>query len=281
MLSELDPNKWLANFQDSELNYAVHLLNAFTYLSEPVTIQLFKAAVHNLSAAHHSGRTFIAARNSWRHFLNTAVVTYVTGETPNPADSGHLFTRFARDRLGIDQGQIVDPSEVVARLSTDARFPLIVVDDISASGDQFLKWWKRRYISSEGARNSMQLVAAKKKDIFFCPAICTAYAKQRILDECPNVVISAGNLLPAEYSVFHEDSNVWPEHLKAGAADFLQRISQRAGIPDTNGGDSDWRGFHKLGLCLAFSHSTPDATLPIFSWEGPNWAPLVKRGPSQ
>lgn len=278
MLSQLDPRAWLANFRASELPYAVHLLNAFTYLSEPLTIQLFKAAVHNLSTGHHNGRTFMAARNSWRNFLNTAVFTYVTGETPNPTDSGHLFTRFVKYRLGIDQEQIVEPHDVVSRLSGGARFPLIIVDDISASGEQFLKWWNRRYQALQSPRNSMKLVAAGHSNIFFCPAICTSYAKRRILDECPSIVISAGNLLPDQYSVFHEDSNVWPDRLKSGALQFLEDASRRAGIPDTNGGEDDWRGFHKLGLCLAFSHSIPDSTIPLFTRESSTWKPLIKQG---
>ncbi len=37
-------------------------------------------------------------------------------------------------------------------------------------------------------------------------------------------------------------------------------------------------GYHERGLLLAFEHSVPDATLPIFWSSGKNgWTPLVER----
>ena len=69
---------------------------------------------------------------------------------------------------------------------------------------------------------------------------------------------------------------IWPEHLKYSGPSFIQNISQRIGVPDDEGPD-DFRGFHRLGLAIAFAHSTPDATLPIFRWEGNGWFPLARR----
>jgi len=57
---------------------------------------------------------------------------------------------------------------------------------------------------------------------------------------------------------------------------FWRVPATRAGIPDT-GGVNDWRGFHRLGLCLALHHKTPDATIPLLYWNQNGWQPLVRR----
>jgi hypothetical protein len=67
----------------------------------------------------------------------------------------------------------------------------------------------------------------------------------------------------------------WPEHLKTSATDWLYETSRRAGIVD--GYTHGWKGFHDLGLALAFDGSVPDATLPLFHWEEGSWTPLVRR----
>jgi hypothetical protein len=57
----------------------------------------------------------------------------------------------------------------------------------------------------------------------------------------------------------------------------LKRISERAGYIQENGGPDDWRGFHGLGLTVAFEHGIPDASLPIFFSERNGWKPLMRR----
>ena len=66
--------------------------------------------------------------------------------------------------------------------------------------------------------------------------------------------------------------------MRAEGQAWIADASRRGGVPDTNGAQpGDWRGFAKLGLALAFEHGVPDATLPLFYWDGPGWEPLMRR----
>lgn len=279
-LQQLNPERWLRNFAEADQPLALHLLNSFVHLAEPVTMQLFKAAFHSISSRfYRPGGNFVPMRNAWRNFRNTVVVTHVTGETPSSADSGHMFVRHARDFLGIDQEQIIELPELLQRLGGGATFPLLIVDDFSGSGEQFMKWWGRPLAGLPTARNSLAKVAkGRNLQVYFCVAAATAYARDRLLERCPEVALVAGNLLPFENSILHPESNVWPKGLHKAGVDMVQRYSLQYKIPDTNGGDSDWRGFHKLGLCFTFSHATPDATIPLFTWAQNGWQPLFRRG---
>ena len=86
---KLHPEEWLTNFEASEQEHAVHLLNAFMYLSTPLVEQLFCAAFQELSrVVRKNGDSFLAVQGSWRSFVDSLIVTRVTGESPSDADSG-------------------------------------------------------------------------------------------------------------------------------------------------------------------------------------------------
>src|SRR5207302_9327083 len=84
LLKEIDGRRWLTNFTDSEREYAIHLLNGFMYLSPRLLDQLFTSALQSLSASFYSvGTSFLAFQSQWRQFVDTVIVTYVTGEIPH------------------------------------------------------------------------------------------------------------------------------------------------------------------------------------------------------
>jgi hypothetical protein len=54
--------------------------------------------------------SFTPTRLAWQSFVRRAIVTYVTGESPNPTDSGYLFARKARQVLDLYEDQILNPA---------------------------------------------------------------------------------------------------------------------------------------------------------------------------
>jgi hypothetical protein len=277
MEARIEP--WLNNFTADEGDTALHLLNSLLYISESLVAQLFLAAFQNLSAlARVKGASYLPARSAWQHFFDTLIVTRVTGETPSPADSGYIFARLARDRLGIPESQIVEPDQAIIGLIALPNRPVLFVDDFVGSGQQFITTWTRSYPIGSGASASFQQLAARRNSsgFFYCPAICTEYGAEQIYQRCPNVVLSPGNFLSKEYGCFHPHSIIWPRNSCQTHVAALESASKRAGIPDT-GGKDDWRGFHRLGLCLALHHKTPDATIPLLYWDQNGWQPLVRR----
>jgi hypothetical protein len=112
--------------------------------------------------------------------------------------------------------------------------------------------------------------------IVYCNAVVTELGRNRISNACPFVVLVTGNVIPASYSWTSNSSLLWPEEERENGIAFIRRVSEHMGLGDDGGGERDWRGFNSLGLGIAFEHSTPDATLPLFHWaEG--WQPLVRR----
>lgn len=280
--SRLDARTWLGNFEEEDLPLARHLLNAFIYFSDDLTRQLFVAALQGIGVlpawrARRTGDIF----DDWSEFLRKLSLTYVTGEVPSPADSGHLFTRKARDHAGISEDQLFKPEEVLHRIAIENdRSPVVFVDDFVGSGDQFSETWKRRY-RIEGKWLSFHEVATAAEhagaplEIYYAAAVCTKYGLGNIRRECPGVEVSAGNILDERYNVFHSESLVWPANLVADGQALVRRLSLKLGLPDD---DSEWGvlGYHGLGLAVGFAHKTPDATIPLFRYRGDDWRPLVR-----
>ncbi len=277
----IDPDTWLGNFTDDELDHAYHLLNAFMYYSEPLVDQLFKAGFQNLSVIERQdGWSFRKSKIYWEQFCERLIVTYVTGENPNPSDSGYGYARKARQVLGFDEKRIVAPETALRLLASNPDLSVLFVDDFVGSGIQFIKTWDRLYDDPSHGQLSFSLLdnSARKRRHYYCPAICTSYGAREIAKHSHNsVVLSPGNLIPQQNSALDPQSVVWPDHLRISGHEFIRNASHRAGIPDDYNNVSDWRGFRQLGLTLAFWNSTPDATLPLLYWEEHGWQPLVRR----
>lgn len=278
--SVLRPEEWLSNFSVQELPHAVQLLNAFMYYSEPLVNDLFAASFQSLSR-HFRGPndTFLRAQAAWSDFVDTVRITYVTGERPNPTDSGYLFARKARQILGIRESQVMFPEAVAAEVATSGPWPVVFVDDFVGSGNQFLTLWNRPMTLPNGSTVTFsQLSRIRNQTFAYCPLVSCQTGYNEIRRLAPAVRLSCCHVLPNQYSALASDSVIWPATLLPTACDFVRKASERAEIPDTDGvAVDDWQGYRKLGLSLAFSHSVPDATLPIFYWEKNGWKPLLRR----
>ena len=267
----LSPERWLKNFTEDETPLALHLLNAFQFFSEDLTRAMFDAALHAISGdlvTKHGP----ASQSVWRSFIDQVLVAPVEGEDPNPTDSGYGFARRARQY--IDEKRIGRPMEIVARLiSTDA--PVVFVDDFVGSGNQFIETWERQYSAGTTTVSLQNIAKVRNGPFYYCPLICTEYGADRIRKRCPEVRLLPAHLIAARDGALSPDSRLWPTGLHSNAVEFIHRASQRAGIPLV--GKDRWDGYHGLGLALAFAHSVPDATLPLFDWEKNGWHPLIRR----
>lgn len=273
--SVLNPELWLDNFGQDEMDHAVYLLNSFLYFSNYLMDEIFRSAVRTLSRSlMRSTDDCTSLQLKWQSFIGNAIVTYVTGEEPNPTDSGYKFARKAR-AMGIEEVNIRTPEQVCLALSGGTHVPIIIVDDFIGSGSQFLKMWNRPY--GRPARSLAELASVTASRFYVCPAFCTEYGLGELKRECPRVTVNPGHLIASNYSALAQDSVIWPTGLRNTAAEFIRSASMRAGIPDTGGNTDDWRGFGQLGLTIAFEDSVPDATLPLFYWSKNGWRPLLER----
>lgn len=280
ILENVDPESWLSNFRPDEMDHALQLLNGFMYLSEPVTDAIFAASVQRLSRLVVGiGKPFHEAQRIWKAFLQTSLFTFVTGESPNPSDSGHIFVRKARDVIRVPEDNIIPPDAALEILIRDGVRPVIFVDDFLGTGNQFVETWRRQVAFGDTrVRGSFESVASVRGGTFYyCPAVATTAGIEQLRTHCPSVVVSAGNVMSSRHSVISPDSVVWPEEMKDSGPEFVEAVSKRAGIPDTGGlTPEDWRGFGGLALPLAFAHGVPDATLRLFTWKENGWIPLKR-----
>jgi len=274
------PEEWLSNFTQNDIPFALRLLEGFTFYSSELVKTMFKSSFLNISQdVIKNKESFKAASRSWSYFLDNIIVVRVTGERPNDTDSGYTFSRMARDVLNIPQERILSPEDALKYISSGNTCDIVFVDDFVGSGQQFIELWKRQY-NAYGNITSFLDVSCFKSDVkfFYCPVICTQYGMTNIYKQCRNITISAAHIFGEQQSLLSENSSIWRDDMKAIGPAFLERISLEAGIPDNNGDVGCWRGFHKLGLALAFEHGYPDATVPIFYHSSDKWKPLIKGG---
>jgi hypothetical protein len=272
--SHIDPERWLSNFKPEEMNHAVQLLYAFMYYSEPLINEMFVAAFQGLSREIMShSPSLLNVRAAWRTFVDSVMVTHVTGEIPNNTDSGYIFVRKARQLLGIPEERILNNQEVLLQLYNHGPQPVIFVDDFVGSGDQFITTWERQVSLPNSVTVSFKKLASRRgSQFFYCPTLCTQSGYERLERECPGVVVNPAHIISNRYSAFAADSLIWPPELLPTASDFIREASIRAGIHRIS-----WRGYNDLGLAVAFLHSVPDATLPIIYWNENGWNPLIQR----
>ena len=269
----MDPHAWLKNFTAHERPFALNLLNVFLYYNEPLVDALLYGAVQRLSAPIvQTTDNLRDARNSWRDFLDSLLITYVEGEIPNPADSGFLFARKARQVLSIPEEHIMPPSRALATLLREPQTPLLFVDDFVGTGNQMVSTWSR---SHPPAPTTFHSVAELSPSIFYVPLIATKTGINALTTQCPGLRVCPAHVLDDRYSLTSTRSIFWPDALKPDARSFLLEASRRAGIVDSY--KYGWQGFHDLALPLAFYHCVPDATLPLFFWDQHGWQPLIRR----
>lgn len=276
-----DPNAWISNFLPDELPLALRLLDGFTFFTDELVKQMFRSAFLNISQHVISDKNSLQnSRAEWSNFVSSLVVVRVTGEVPRDADSGFAFARLARDVLMLDEERIVSPEIALAYFASGNTANILFVDDFVGSGNQFGDTWERKYTIGQHkiSFKDVHTYLGDKIKYFYCPVICTELGRSNIAIRCDGVKIVPAHFYTSRQSALSNDSAIWREDMKTEGPEFVASVSARIGIPDTDGGEDCWRGFHKLGLALAFGHGCPDATLPIFYTQQNNWKPLVKKG---
>jgi hypothetical protein len=276
---KLNPSAWLSNFDEAEKEHAAHLLNGFLYLTSEVVDTCLAATIRGLS--RQVGQPLLVAPSDlkvkWDEFCSQVILTFPTDEDPNPTDSGPEYIRRARHNLGLSEAHYLEPQAALQHLLTNPNAPIIFVDDFVGTGNQFIQTWRRPYRIGGGFRSFADTVGADAR-IFYTPILCTETGMQQINGECPAVVLEPTHLLGSRYSVFSDDSIIWPSEMKPSGREFVLQASKRAGIPDSGGVQTDdCRGFANLGLAVAIGESVPDATIPLFYWETNGWRPLIRR----
>lgn len=274
------PAEWLSNFTENEMPYARRLLNGFTYFTNDMIKSMFKSNFRAMSKniiSYPNKSLYETDKEEWSIFLDNCYILKVTGEIPSDADSGYIFTRMARDVLGIDEDRLKSVSDIPAIVRDNPKANFIFVDDFVGSGAQFCTFWQHNKFR--------EILDDTQCTFYYIPLICTELGETNIKKYCVGVNIVPSHFLNHKYSAIRDDSYIW-QGFEQGGPEFIKNASIRAGISQKNGAvavnkngtkDVSWEGFCHLGLTIGFEHGTPDATLPIFYFNENNWKPLIKK----
>ncbi|MGW8305317.1 MAG: phosphoribosyltransferase-like protein [Achromobacter pulmonis] len=280
--AKFDPKGWLENFEKGDQKYAIRLLEGFTYFSSELVEALFCGAFQNLSQFVVQNKdNYFSASTQWNQFVESALVVRVEGHHSSDADSGFIFTRIARDIIGVQEEQILPPAKALERLREAPRGNVIFVDDFVGSGEQFENTWTKIHQLSDFATGSFKSLVATigshSVGFYYCPLICTEIGRKHISGACPLVKVVPAHILPDTYSALSDNSVIWRDDMRVTGPEFVERASNKARIPFRDGQEGCWKGYRKLGLALAFAHGWPDAILPIFTHQENGWKPLLKK----
>lgn len=280
--ARFDPRGWLENFDAKDQKYAIRLLEGFTYFSSELVEALFRGAFQNLSQlVVQNKENYFSASAQWNQFVESAIVVRVEGNHSSDADSGFIFTRMAREIIGVQEGQILSPTKALERLREAPRGNVIFVDDFVGSGEQFEDTWTKVHqlsnLAAASFKSIVTTIGSHSVGFYYCPLICTEVGRQYIEKECPLIKLAPAHMLPDTYSALSNQSVIWRDDMKVSGPEFVERASVKAGIPFRDGQEGCWKGYRKLGLALSFAHGWPDATLPIFTHQENGWTPLLKK----
>lgn len=280
--ARFDPRGWLENFEKGDQKYAIRLLEGFTYFSSELVEALFCGAFQNLSQLVVQNKdNYFSASTQWNQFVESALVVRVEGHHSSDADSGFIFTRIARDIIGVQEEHILPPAKALERLRAAPRGNVIFVDDFVGSGEQFENTWTKIHQLSDFATGSFKSLVATigshSVGFYYCPLVCTEVGRKHISATCPLVKVVPAHVLPDTYSALSDNSVIWRDDMRVTGPQFVERASNKARIPFRDGQEGCWKGYRKLGLALAFAHGWPDAILPIFTHQENGWKPLLKK----
>jgi len=271
--NKFDPMGWLSNFDETELPYALHMLDSFLYYPEIFVDELLVASFQELCKLIWGSS---GGKQNCDVFLDECIVSWVPGERPNPTDSGHVFARKARQILGIPERNIMAPIDI---LKNSIQKPIVLLDDFVGSGAQCRDFWggktlKYNEISFESITTSLDL------NVYYCPLICNKLGLDEIANKCDKLILSPVHVLDSRYNLLNPQ--MWPDRLRDNAVEFIRDKSLALDdIADLNGeyadDQTDWRGFNQQGLAFGFYYGPPDATLPIFYSKSNDWKPLIER----
>lgn len=265
------PRLWVRNFDKEDRAIAAVLLDKFTFYSAPLTDALLVASFSALGDGKPKS-PFPRTREELIAGIDAAVFTPVLGEEPDPTDSGNFVCRRARQLLYPESSTVAIESALEHAYRGE---PVVFVDDFIGSGDQFLNTWEREY-------NGRSFSHAERTARFlpiYVALVSTQFGLYQIKQRAPKVAVSVTHVLD-DRSTLRGLFQTNPR-LSAPVETLLAKYSPRLTPREPYIANSPlyrMYGYKERRLLMAFDHSVPDATLPIFWSPGQNnWEPLLER----
>lgn len=283
--SKLDINilsDWLNNFKTDEEKYcAFKLLDRFVYYSEDDIIRLLEFGFNEKILNREILKDEI--RNSFRLNNNTLInkktcfkdeILILPLITDNISESSLAMARYLTNDLGFPENKILDLNKLnSAELKTAKK--LIIIDDFIGTSSQIFKFWNDTKIVIDGKKvitNTLKNNFDNLEIEYFC-LVCTEEGLENFMIE-NNALGSSGlkitycEMLSKKFKVFGEKS----VYFKKKDIEYFKNILENLCLKN----NINLLGYKSLDYAVAFHHSIPDSSLPLFHKNRPDWKPLFK-----
>lgn len=235
--------EWLSQFEADERPLVARLLEGFVYLSFE-QVRLMAVELHGLLHA----KLRDSLDRAW--FIPTGGV----------ARSGAFVAYVFRSANQIPSERFV--SYELMRSRIEDGDPIVLLDDLLASGHQAVHDWNALREAGGVPTNSPAYLAT----LVSCEAGKTFVEERTTLE-----TVSALQLARSQEPL-SSDSALFPDMVEREKVRGLLEKYGRALAPRGP------LGYAGSGLLLAFEHSTPDNSLPIFWAAAKGWKPLLAKG---
>jgi len=253
--------QWLENFKTEEERYlASQILFHFQYRNEKAMISMFKQIlqVYLPQKLKELDIYSINSISEWENILSTdkAFKLPFRFSTIDKEDkigtSGHaLFRLYAQnDLIYKDIGRVID-STMQNNIKT-----IILVDDITGSGKQFIDFYTKHKKHFD-----------KFENIIYCPLVAHADAIKKIEDIADNIYIVPTEILTKEEHSFYAISD--ERNSNDSFISFYKEVVHKLKITFP-------LGFNEQAILYAMNISTPNNNLSVI-YHNKQWNPLLKR----
>lgn len=265
------PRAWIENFDEADRLLAAQLLERFVFYNQQLTDALLTTSFYSIADGLKKGPT-APSRDQLLQALPEAIFTPVSGEKPNPTDSGYFLCRRSRQVLGIPEAKVVNNTTALEAAKNGKS--IIFIDDFIGSGDQFLSTW--RDPSSGNSFESIQ--KTNGFNAIYVSLVGTDSGIDTIGEKAPSVAVCVAHKIDERGTFWGLESKNPALYQNLNSLLIKYSTKLRPHEPYMNKGDYLIYGYKRRGLFFSFEHSVPDATLPIFWCRGiDNWEPLIER----
>lgn len=268
---------WFQNFSSLEERYcASKLIHKFVYYSEEDILRLLDFCLYEKimkrdvlkleKEKSFSVKSEDIERVEEQFFESAYVLPLSTG---NLSESSFAMLRYLTVEIGFPESNVLKPWDLKSETLSKAK-NLIIIDDFIGTGKQIKDFWNLESIVLDGVSKPCCYL----KDTFSnleLDYLCLVATEEglnhfRIADESGyrgDLRVSYGEVLGGKFKVFGRDSMYFENEEIDRCKDILRELCHSKGI--------NFLGYEGVDYAIAFHHSIPDCSLPLFSTQTTNW----------
>ncbi|MCL9807458.1 hypothetical protein NAT51_18165 [Flavobacterium amniphilum] len=273
-------NKWLNNFKtDNEKYCAAKLLDRFVYYSESDILRLLEYGFNELIFKRYASKAEIDSNFTIQNndiiklkddFLSKCAILPLATMN-NPSESSFAITRYMTNDLGFSETKILNLNNLNSQYLQSIE-NLVIIDDFIGTGNQILDFWNYGQVNVDGK----PMYVNRLKDNFqnleieYLCLVCTeeGYNNFHAENIMAGLRITYCEKLTTKFKVFGSSSIYFEKHEVDLCKETLEKLCAKNNI--------DFLGYQGFDYAIAFHHSIPDTSLPLFFKQEANWHPLFK-----